>query len=103
MKKHKIPSFKLLILFEDDDYIVVNKPAFLSSLEDRQMDINLLRMARDYHPDAQLCHRLDKDTSGVMIIAKNPSSYRAMAIHFENRHPAFLFLRIVFHRSQYIR
>jgi len=83
--KSRIPSFENLILFQDDDYLVVNKPPFLSSLEDRQDTTNLLQMARSFLPGAQLCHRLDKDTSGALIIAKHPEAYRSMAIHFEKR------------------
>jgi 23S rRNA pseudouridine955/2504/2580 synthase len=82
--KNKFPSFAELLLFENEDYMVVNKPPFLSSLEDRQESFNLLRKARKYLPEVQLCHRLDKDTSGVLILAKNRESYRSMATHFEN-------------------
>jgi 23S rRNA pseudouridine955/2504/2580 synthase len=78
-------SFEEMILYEDEDYIVVNKPPFLSSLKDRLEKVNLLQLARSYLPEAQLCHRLDKDTSGVVVIARNPESYRFMSIQFEKR------------------
>ena len=58
---------------------------FLSTLEDRKEKVNLLRLARSYTPDAQVCHRLDKDTSGVLAIAKNPEAYRHLSIQFEKR------------------
>lgn len=74
-----------MILFENEDYVVVNKPAFLSTLEDRQEKLNLLSLARDYVPTAQVCHRLDKETSGVLAIAKNPEAYRHLSIQFEKR------------------
>lgn len=83
--KTKVPDFRSLILFEDDQYLVVNKPPFLSSLDDRQEPVNLLKLARRYFGGAQLCHRLDKETSGVLIIAKNPEAYRTMSIQFEKR------------------
>ena len=35
--------------------------------------------------DAQICHRLDKETSGALIIAKNPEAYRYVSIQFEKR------------------
>jgi len=81
------PKFKLkdIILFEDDDFILVNKPPFLSTLEDRHGRPNLLAIAREYVPTAQVCHRLDKDTSGVLAIAKNPEAYRHLNMQFENR------------------
>lgn len=78
-------NFRDIILFEDEDYILVNKPPFLSTLEDRHGRPNLLALAREYHPAAQVCHRLDKDTSGVLAIAKNPEAYRHLNMQFENR------------------
>jgi RluA family pseudouridine synthase len=78
-------NFKDFILFEDDNYILVNKPPFLSTLEDRHGGLNLLALARGYVPAAQVCHRLDKDTSGVLAIAKNPEAYRHLNMQFEKR------------------
>ena len=50
----KIPKFADLILFEDDDIIVVNKPAFISTLDEREgSEINMLRLAKNYADDAQ--------------------------------------------------
>jgi RluA family pseudouridine synthase len=83
--KHSKIRFEDIILFEDENYILVNKPPFLSTLEDRNEKINLLRLARMYTADAQVCHRLDKDTSGVLAIAKNPEAYRHLSIQFEKR------------------
>lgn len=82
----KFPKFQDLILFENPDIIVVNKPPFLSSLDEREGgEINLLRLAKQYWDDAQICHRLDKETSGALIIAKNPETYRSISIQFEKR------------------
>ena len=84
MKNSKI-EFDDIILFEDDDLVLVNKPPFLSTLEDRQEKVNLLGLARMYVSTAQVCHRLDKDTSGVLTIAKNPEAYRHISMQFEHR------------------
>jgi 23S rRNA pseudouridine955/2504/2580 synthase len=85
-KPVKYPSsIRELILFEDDDYVLVSKPPFLSTLEDRHGRPNLLALARDYASTAQVCHRLDKDTSGVLAIAKNPEAYRHLNMQFEHR------------------
>jgi 23S rRNA pseudouridine955/2504/2580 synthase len=78
-------NFQDLILYEDDNYIVINKPPFISALEDRSSPDNILALARQYHKKAQLCHRLDKETSGCLIIAKNEETYRYMAIQFQER------------------
>ena len=63
----------------------MNKPPFLSTLEDRNDSTNLLALAKHYAADAQACHRLDKDTSGVIVFAKNPEAYRHLSMQFENR------------------
>ncbi|MFY8171130.1 MAG: RluA family pseudouridine synthase [Sphingobacteriaceae bacterium] len=82
----KFPHFKDLILFEDDHVIVINKPAFISTLDDRSGDtITIIRMAKQYLPDAQVCHRLDRETSGALVIAKDPETYRLISMQFEHR------------------
>lgn len=82
----KIPKFQDLIIYEDHHLIIVNKPPFISSLDEREGgDINILRLAKQYHDDAQICHRLDKETSGAMIIAKDPETYRFVSMQFEHR------------------
>jgi 23S rRNA pseudouridine955/2504/2580 synthase len=82
----KIPKLQDLLIYEDDHIIVVNKPPFISSLDEREGgEINILRLAKQYHEDAQICHRLDKETSGAMIIAKDPETYRFVSMQFEHR------------------
>jgi 23S rRNA pseudouridine955/2504/2580 synthase len=81
----KTPDFKELIIFENEDYILVNKPPYISTLDDRADSFNIKKMAKEYSADAQVCHRLDKETSGVLAIAKNPEAYRHLAMQFEDR------------------
>lgn len=80
-----------LILFEDDNYIVINKPAQMSSLDDRHEEVNILKLAKSYLESPQLCHRLDKETTGTLAIAKNPEAYRFLAIQFEERKVAKIY------------
>ncbi len=84
MKKLK---FEDLIIFENEDFIVINKPPHISTLDDRASEgkDNINGLAKQYHESAQVCHRLDKETSGILAIAKNPEAYRHMAIQFEKR------------------
>lgn len=56
------------VLFEDDDIIAVDKPAFLNASE-----------VEEQFPSASLLNRLDKETSGVMLLAKN-DEFRGRAI-----------------------
>jgi 23S rRNA pseudouridine955/2504/2580 synthase len=78
-------EFADLILFEDDDFIAIDKPSGISSLDDRKDERNILDMARKYISSAQVCHRLDKETSGTLLIAKNAEAYRYMSMLFESR------------------
>lgn len=95
----KYPNFKDLIIFENDDYIVVNKPPFVASLDERGAagagEINILRLARLYTDDAQICHRLDKETSGAIVIAKNPEAYRNLSMQFEKRKVSKIYHAVV--------
>jgi 23S rRNA pseudouridine955/2504/2580 synthase len=78
--------FKDLILFEDDDFIILNKPPFISTLDDRNDQINILSIGRSYFPDIQICHRLDKNTSGCLIISKSGEGYRHVSLQFQHHH-----------------
>ncbi|MCU0417057.1 MAG: RNA pseudouridine synthase [Cytophagaceae bacterium] len=83
----KKPQFKDWIIEEDDNYIFINKPPYVSSLDERNSGdgTSILRLAKEYFPEAQLAHRLDKETSGILAIAKNPEAYRHLSILFETR------------------
>lgn len=78
-------DFKDLVLFENEDYMVINKPPYLPTLEDRHEAQNILSLARQEYPSTQVCHRLDKETSGCLILSKHSGAYRNAAIQFEDR------------------
>ena len=78
-------NFSGIIIFENTDYILVNKPAFVATLADRNDKTNISDLAKEYCSDAQVCHRLDKETSGILAIAKNPEAYRQLSLQFEKR------------------
>jgi tRNA pseudouridine32 synthase / 23S rRNA pseudouridine746 synthase len=81
------PMDPLVILFQDDQIIVVDKPAGLLSvpgkLEGRQ-DCLQSRLVAEY-PETLLVHRLDCDTSGVMIFARNKLAQGFLGQEFEKR------------------
>lgn len=77
------PSLQRLVLdsivYEDDDLIVCNKPAGIAVHGGSATDfgvIEALRSARPDVPDAELVHRLDRETSGCLLIAKRRSALR---------------------------
>jgi len=88
-------KFDEWILYKDENYVLINKPPFISTLEDRNDPVNILALARQYEPDAQMCHRLDKDTSGVLAIARNPEAYRHLSMQFENREVTKIYHAVV--------
>jgi len=91
------------ILYEDDNLLVVNKPAGLVVHGDgRSKDETLVDWLIEKYPDLKLVgesmlgpkgeeilkpgivHRLDKDTSGVLVVAKNQTTYQVLKEQFQN-------------------
>lgn len=81
----KKPFWNDLIVYEDQDYVLLNKPAYMSTLDDRSGELSLIDMVRENLEDGQICHRLDKETSGTIAVAKNPAAYRHLSIQLEKR------------------
>ncbi|MFY0651871.1 MAG: RNA pseudouridine synthase [Cyclobacteriaceae bacterium] len=92
MKKLKISDH---IIFEDDDYLAINKPPFLSTLEDRNDKFNALGLVREVYPDIKVCHRIDKETSGVLLFSKNMPAYSHAASAFEKRQVTKIYHAVV--------
>lgn len=78
-------NFKDWIVFEDDDYLVINKPPYVSTLEDRTGAASVLQLATEYHNGCQVCHRLDKETSGALLISKLSEAYKHANAQFADR------------------
>ncbi len=102
-KERKKPRirFKDLILFEDERVIVINKPAGVSSLSDRDDIINIQSLGQKYCPEATLAHRLDKATTGVLIFAKGPDMYRELAGAFARREVIKHYITLVHGRASF--
>ncbi len=80
----KLPSLADLTLFANDDFLILNKPPFLATLDERAGGApNMLRLVRQEVPDAQMAHRLDKETSGALAVALHPAAYRHLSMQFE--------------------
>jgi len=101
----KIP---LDIIYEDEAVIVLNKPAGIvvhpacgnySGTLVNALLYHFPNLTRGKFPDINrvgLVHRLDKDTSGVMVVAKNNTSLSRLAKQFENRKVEKVYLALVF-------
>jgi len=87
------PDVDLPILYEDDDVIVVNKPSGLlthakGGLSDEPTVAEIIRPKTSFATDTDrpgIVHRLDRDTSGLLIIAKNPESAAHLQRQFAER------------------
>ena len=79
------PQLKNSILFEDPNFLVVNKWAGISTLADRNREPSLLDQAKNHAEGLQACHRLDKYTSGVLVFAKHQQAYRHLSLQFQER------------------
>ena len=91
------------ILFEDEDVIVVDKPAGLtvhpSPTQQSHTLINailphLARATGDFERPG-IVHRLDKDTSGVMVIARNPVAHEKLADQFKRHSVRKVYIALV--------
>jgi 23S rRNA pseudouridine955/2504/2580 synthase len=91
----KKTDFESWIIFENEDYVVINKPPYIATLNDRHDPVNIISLAREYTADAQVGHRLDKETSGCLAIAKNPEAYRHLSIQFEKREVVKLYHAVI--------
>ena len=88
-------SISVDIVYEDDDLIVVNKPAGMVVHPAAANESGTLANALAYHfgqlsPNAGvvrpgIVHRLDKDTSGILVVAKNEASHEKLADQFRAR------------------
>jgi len=72
---------KIPIIYENNDIIVVDKPANLLVHPVKDEKNTLI----DYFPKTKLVHRLDKDTSGLLLLAKNEKTYNWLKNQFKNR------------------
>ncbi|MBR9824774.1 MAG: RluA family pseudouridine synthase [Alphaproteobacteria bacterium] len=81
------PAGELAVLHADDDILVLNKPSGLLTVPGRTEDHAdcLESRARQDYPGARIIHRLDMDTSGVIVLALNAHAHRHIGLQFEKR------------------
>ena len=81
------PTDPLDILHADHEILIVNKPAGLLSVPGKGPELADCLIARIQvaFPQALLIHRLDRDTSGVMVFALTPHAQRHIGLQFEKR------------------
>lgn len=74
------------IIFENEQFVVLNKPAGLLSIPDRMgKDISLKVLLKEKYGDIFTVHRLDRDTSGIIVFAKDEVTHKLLSQQFEDR------------------
>ena len=85
------------ILYEDEYYVIVNKPSGLLSIPDRHNASipSVTSILRSLYPSIYIIHRLDRDTSGILCFAKDEETHRYTSQLFEKREVSKNYIGIV--------
>ena len=85
------------ILFEDEDVVAVDKPEGLAAIPERNPEADSLLELLESRRDEKLyiVHRIDKDTSGVILFARNAPAHRFLNQQFEARQVDKTYLALV--------
>jgi 23S rRNA pseudouridine1911/1915/1917 synthase len=74
------------IIFENDDFVAVNKPSALLSIPDRLgIERSLKDFLKERYGNIYTVHRLDRNTSGIIVFAKTEEAHKALSLLFESR------------------
>lgn len=88
LKRMQVPSQNLEIVYEDPWLSVINKPAGMLSVPGKEDAVSVYSLMREQYPEADgplTVHRLDMDTSGLMLIAKTKRVHQNLQAQFKNR------------------
>jgi len=85
------------IIFENDDFIALNKESGMLSIPDRHDDtqLSLYKILNQKYGKIFIVHRLDRDTSGLILFAKNETTHKYLSQLFEQRNIEKKYLGIV--------
>lgn len=95
--KTAVPAREFDIVFEDDYLIVLNKPSGVAVHGGSGVSFGVIEQLRQSRPDAkylELVHRLDKDTSGLLMVAKKRSALVKLHEMLRNDHPRKTYLAL---------
>ncbi|MBD0366691.1 MAG: RNA pseudouridine synthase, partial [Flavisolibacter sp.] len=83
------------IIFQNDDLVAVNKPSGLLTIPDREGHTSLKNLLQDKFENIFTVHRLDKETSGIVVFARNEAAHRHLSQQFENRETKKMYYGLV--------
>lgn len=88
MPGRSMPLSEITILHEDPAFLVVCKPSMLLSVPGRaedNKDCLITRLQDNGYPEARIVHRLDWETSGLLVLGRNADSHRELSRQFHDR------------------
>ena len=88
-------DFAKLVIFENNDYIIINKPHGLASQGGRGITVSVDDMIHAVSERYKLVHRLDKDTSGVLAIAKKTTAAAKFSELLKNKKMSKIYWALV--------
>jgi 23S rRNA pseudouridine955/2504/2580 synthase/23S rRNA pseudouridine1911/1915/1917 synthase len=85
------------IIFENDDFIAINKEAGMLTIPDRhdERQLSLYKILNQKYRKIFIVHRLDRDTSGLILFAKNEATHKYLSQLFEQRNIEKKYLGII--------
>lgn len=85
------------IIFENDDFLALNKPSGMLTIPDRhdEMQQSLYKILLNQYGKILIVHRLDRETSGIILFAKNEETHKYLSQLFEKRNIEKNYLTIV--------
>ena len=89
-----------ITVYQDDDIWLVDKPAGLLSVDGKTLKVSLLARLERVNPQVKLIHRLDMDTSGLLIFGKNAAAQTHISKQFIERLPQKTYQARVFGKWQ---
>jgi 23S rRNA pseudouridine955/2504/2580 synthase len=92
-----VPAREFPVLYEDDHVLAIDKPAGVAVHGGSGVSFGVIEQLRRSRPQArflELVHRLDRETSGVMLLAKKRSVLRALQEQFRARDPSQPLLKV---------
>jgi 23S rRNA pseudouridine955/2504/2580 synthase len=98
-KTSHVPAREFPVLYEDEHLLIINKPAGVAVHGGSGVDFGVIEQLRSARPDMrflELVHRLDRETSGALIIAKKPSALKALHSQLKDRQVGKTYLALVF-------
>lgn len=95
----QVPAREFPVLYEDDALLIINKPAGVAVHGGSGVSFGIIEQARQARPQnrfLELVHRLDRDTSGILVLAKKRSALTALQEQFRQRETGKTYLALVY-------